>query len=141
MFKRVVWTGVGYGLGFGSSVYVQRKVKKAVEQAVEQAPDRVKQEVLDRGRDLAVRARAAGSEMAHVAREGRRAFNDPDGPNPPARKSGADRVGTVDAQYAADNAADLTVDLTDGERTGASGSARNRLRPLSRLVRPRRPVG
>lgn len=65
MFKRVIWTGVGYGLGFGSSIYVQRKVKRAVERA----PDLVRAEAAVRSRAAADRAKVIVSEVRSVVRE------------------------------------------------------------------------
>ncbi|MDH3706107.1 MAG: hypothetical protein OES57_08570 [Acidimicrobiia bacterium] len=69
MFKRVIWTGVGYGLGFGSSIYVQRKVKRAVERA----PDRVRAEAAVRSRAAADRAKVIVTEVRAVVRESRAA--------------------------------------------------------------------
>lgn len=67
MFKRLIWTGVGYGLGVGSSVYVQRRVKRAVEQA----PERIRAEASARSRAAAARARTLGTGIVAVVRESR----------------------------------------------------------------------
>ncbi len=60
MFKRVVWTGVGYGLGLGSSVYVQRKVKKTVERYT---PEHLRVEAAERSKDAVKAVRDFGSDM------------------------------------------------------------------------------
>ena len=69
MFKRVIWTGVGYGLGLGTSIYVQRKVRRAVDRA----PERVRAEMSQRGRVVAQRARVITSDVRHIVRESREA--------------------------------------------------------------------
>lgn len=60
MFKRVVWTGVGYGLGLGSSVFVQRKVKKTVERYT---PEHLRGEAAERSKDAVKAVRDFGSDM------------------------------------------------------------------------------
>ncbi|MDH4168223.1 MAG: hypothetical protein OEW42_01410 [Acidimicrobiia bacterium] len=68
MFKRVIWTGVGYGLGLSSSIYVQRKVRRAVENA----PEKVRSEAAARSRAAADRAKVIATEVRAVVRESRR---------------------------------------------------------------------
>jgi len=74
VFKRVVWTGVGYSLGMASSVYVQRRVRRSVERY---APEHVRRDVADRGRAATERGRAAADrarrgvvDLREAAREG-----------------------------------------------------------------------
>ena len=68
MFKRVIWTGVGYGLGLSSSIYVQRKVRRAVEKT----PEKVRSEAAARTRAAADRAKVIATEVRAVVRETRR---------------------------------------------------------------------
>lgn len=75
MFKRVMWTGIGYGLGFGSSVVVQRKVKRAVERYT---PEHVLEEAKARSRQAAGRARALSADARAIVAHGRRAGDDID---------------------------------------------------------------
>ncbi len=63
MFKRVVWTGVGYGLGLGSSVYVQRKVKKTVERYT---PEHLRDEAVGRSKEAVNKVRDLGTDVFDV---------------------------------------------------------------------------
>jgi hypothetical protein len=65
--KRTVWTGVGYSLGLASSIYVQRRVRRTVERY---APEHVRQEVTDRSRLVADRAREIVVDLRDAAQEG-----------------------------------------------------------------------
>ena len=67
MFKRVVWTGVGYSLGLASSIYVQRRVRRTVERY---APEQVRNDVVVRGREVAERARGLVVDLRDAAQEG-----------------------------------------------------------------------
>lgn len=78
MFKRVIWTGVGYGLGMGTSLYVQRRVRRAI---VSHTPDQLREtavsqsrRAVDTTRHLAHRARRYGINVAEATREGRAAM-------------------------------------------------------------------
>lgn len=64
MFKRAVWTSVGYGLGVGSSMYVQRKVKKTVEKTVERyTPEHIRLEATERSKEVVNRVKDFGTGM------------------------------------------------------------------------------
>lgn len=68
MFKRVVWTAVGYGAGLGTSLYVQRKVKRRVQRVAVRYGST---DVVARGRELADAARFMGHEVVAAVRDGR----------------------------------------------------------------------
>ncbi len=94
MFKRAIWTGIGYGLGVGSSVYVQHKVKKTVEATVERyTPAHIRDEALARGKDAAQRLRDGASDAIAVARNGSDAV-----------QRGADAAREADASAAVEDA-------------------------------------
>ena len=65
--KRTIWTGVGYSLGLASSIYVQRRVRRTVERY---APEHVRQDVADRSRLVADRAREMVVDLRDAAQEG-----------------------------------------------------------------------
>ena len=70
MFKRVIWTGVGYGLGVGSSVLVQRKVKRTVTRTVERyTPAQLREQATAKGRAVVDKAKVASIELRAVARD------------------------------------------------------------------------
>ncbi len=72
MFKRVIWTGVGYGLGVGSSMYVQKQVKKKVTKTVERyTPENVRTAVVAKSKDLADKAKVTTGELRSVVTETR----------------------------------------------------------------------
>ncbi len=72
MFKRVVWTGVGYGLGVGSSMVVQRVVKNKVKKTVERyTPEHIRVEATERSKEAVNRVRDFGSEMVDVVQKAR----------------------------------------------------------------------
>ena len=75
MFKRVVWTGVGYGLGLGSSVLVQRKVKRAVERYT---PESVRVEAAERSKNTAAKIKDLTSDVRSVVQKVRKAGDDVD---------------------------------------------------------------
>ncbi|NNE72689.1 MAG: hypothetical protein HKN26_03420 [Acidimicrobiales bacterium] len=70
MFKRVIWTGVGYGLGVGSSVLVQRKVKRTVTKTVERyTPAQLREQAAAKGRAVVDKAKVATIELRAVAKD------------------------------------------------------------------------
>ena len=72
MFKRVIWTGVGYGLGVGSSMYVQKQVKKKVTKTVERyTPENVRTAVVTKSKDLADKAKVTTGELRAVVTDTR----------------------------------------------------------------------
>jgi hypothetical protein len=69
MFKRAIWTGVGFGIGTASSWWLKRKVRRAVaHQAERLAPAAVRRRVANA---LTSRADAVRHEVTSAVREGR----------------------------------------------------------------------
>ena len=71
--KRVFWMSTGYALGLGSSLWVQRRVRRTVERY---APEQLRQQLVDRTRDLTDRARQTVIDLREAATEGRAAMRE-----------------------------------------------------------------
>jgi len=65
--KRIFWSGVGYAAGISTSVYVQRRVRRAVEHYT---PEQVRQDVGEKGRLVADKARDVVIDLREAAADG-----------------------------------------------------------------------
>jgi len=71
--KRTFWAGFGYTLGLGTSFVVQKRVRRTVERY---APEQVRNDVANRGRAVANRAREVVVDLRDAAQVGAQAVRD-----------------------------------------------------------------
>jgi len=65
--KRVFWSGVGYAAGISTSIYVQKRVRRTVEKY---APEQMRDDVADKSRLAAGKARDFVVDLREAAAEG-----------------------------------------------------------------------